>query len=77
MYYILFYYFKHDPDPCDLWGKLRKCGLEGMSRFLSNLLHEPRSSVLPSRQGTLVAPQAHRGGLVLEISTSKELLYSS
>ena len=75
MYYILFYFFKHDPSPCDLWGKLRKCGLEGMDRFLSNLLHEPRLDVLASEQGTLVAPQAHRRGFVPEISTSKEFLY--
>ena len=38
MYYILFYSFKHGPSPCDLWGKLRKCGLKGMGRFLSDLL---------------------------------------
>ena len=38
------------------WGKLRKCGLKGMSQFLSDLLHEPNTCVLPSGQGTLVAP---------------------
>ena len=52
-----------------LMGKLRKCGLEGMRRFLSNLLHEPNPCVIPSGQGTLVAPQAHGGGIVPEIST--------
>ena len=56
------------------WGKLRKCGLEGMDQFPSSLLHKPNTCVLPSRQGTLVVPQAHRGGLILEISTPKELL---
>ena len=75
MYYILFYSFKHDPSPCDLWGKLKRCGLEGMGRFLLNLLHELRLNVLASGQGTLVAPQAHRRDFVPEISTSKEFLY--
>ena len=56
------------------WGKLRKCGLEGMGQFPPGLLHEPNTCVLPSGQGTLVVPQAHRGGLILEISTPKELL---
>ena len=73
IYYILFYSFKHGPSPCDLWEKLRKCSLEEMGRFLSNSLHEPRPSVLPRGQGTLVAPQTHGGGLVPKISTSKEL----
>ena len=73
MYYVLFYSFKYGPSPCDLWWKLRKCGLEGMSRFLSKLLHEPNSCVPPSGQGTLVAAQAHGGGHVPRISTSKEL----
>ena len=57
-------------------GKLRKCGLEGMGRLLSDLLHERNPCVLPSGQGTLVASQAHGGGLVPKISTSKELLCS-
>ena len=74
--FFIFYSFKHGPSPCDLWGKSRKCGLEGMSQFLSNLLHEPNPCVLSSGQGTLVAPQAHGGGLVPKISTSKEFLYS-
>ena len=54
MHYIILYSFKHDPSPCNILGKLRECGLEGMSQFLSNLLHEPSPCVLPSRQGTLV-----------------------
>ena len=57
-------------------GKLKKCGLEGMGWFLSDLLHEPSPCVLLSEQGTLVASQAHGGGLVSKISTSKELLCS-
>ena len=57
-----------------LMGKLRKCGLEGMGRFLSDILHEPSPYVLPSVQGTLVAPQAHGGGIVSKISTPKQLL---
>ena len=73
MYYVLFYSFKYGPSPCDLWWKLRKCGLEGMSRFLSELLHEPNPCMPPSGQGTLVAPQAHERGLIPRISTSKEL----
>ena len=40
------------------FGKLRKCGLEGMGRFLSDLLHELNTYVLSSGQGTLVAPYA-------------------
>ena len=60
-----------------LMGKLRKCGLEGMGWFLSDLLHEPNPCMQPSGQGTLVVPQAHGGGLVPKISTSKELLCSS
>ena len=74
---IIFYFFKHDPSSCDLWGKLRKCGLEGMGRFFSNLLHEPNPCVLPSGQRTLVAPQAYGESLVPEISTPKGLLCSS
>ena len=53
------------------WGKLKKCGLEGMGRFLSDLLLEPSPCVLPSGQGTLVAHQAHGIGLVSKISTPK------
>ena len=56
--------------------KLRKCGLEGIGRFLSDLLNKPNPCVLPSGQGTLEAPQAHRGGLVSKISIPKQLLYS-
>ena len=55
MYYIIFYSFKHDPSPCDLLGELRKCGLEGMGQFFSDLLHELNPCVLLSGQGTLVA----------------------
>ena len=74
MHYILFYSFKHGLSPCNLLGKLRKCGLEDMGRFLSDLLHELSSCMLPSGQETLVAPQAHGGGLVSKISTLKQLL---
>ena len=41
MYYVLFYSFKHGLNPCDLLGKLRKCGLEDMGWLLLDLLHEP------------------------------------
>ncbi|KAL0016982.1 hypothetical protein SO802_004051 [Lithocarpus litseifolius] len=34
------YSFKHSLSPCDLLGKLRKCGLKGMDWFLLDLLHE-------------------------------------
>ena len=57
------------------WGKLRKCGLEGMGQFPLGLLYEPNTCVLPSGQGTLVAPQAHGGSLVPKIFIPKELLY--
>ena len=59
-----------------LMGKLRKCGLEGMGWFFSNILHEPNLCVLPSGQGTLVAPQAHGKDLVSKISTPKQFLCS-
>ena len=71
MYYIIFYSFKHDPSPYDLWGKLRKCGLKGMSWFLLDFLHELRPSVLLSGQGTLVASQTHGGGLVPKFPPQK------
>ena len=74
MYYIIFYYFKHGLSPCNIWGKLRKYNLEGMGQFLSDFLHEPNPCMLPSGQGTLVAPQAHGEGLVPKISTSNEFL---
>ena len=37
----------------------------------SNLLHEPSLCMLPSEKRTLVAPLAHKGGLVPKIFTSK------
>ena len=55
------------------WGKLSKCSLEDMGQFLSDLLHEPSSSVLPSELRMRVAPQAHEGGFVPKISTLKDL----
>ena len=60
----------------NILAKLRECNLEGMSWFLSDLLHKPNPSVLSSRQGMLIAPQAHGGGLIPKISTLKEVLYS-
>ena len=45
-----------------------------MGRFLSDLLHEFISCMLPSGQETLVAPQAQGGDLVPEISTPKSLM---
>ena len=62
--------------PMQLRGKLRKCGLEDMGWFFSNLLHEPNLCVLPSGQGTQVAPQAHGEDLVSKISTPKQFLCS-
>ena len=76
LYYILFYSFKHGSSPCELLEKLRKCGLKGMGWFLSDLSHEPNTSVLPSGQGTLLASQAHERGLVPKIFTPKVLLCS-
>ena len=58
------------------WGKLRKCGLEGMGWFLLDFLHKPSPCVLPSGQETLIASQAHEGGLVSKISTIKQFLCS-
>ena len=58
------------------WGKLRNCGLEDMSRFLLNLLHECSPCMLPNGHGTLVVSQTHVWGLVPKNSTSKELLFS-
>ena len=48
MYCIIFYSFKHGLSSCNILEKLRECGLEGMSRFLLDILHEPNPSVLPS-----------------------------
>ena len=74
--YIIFYSFKHGPNPCNIWGKLRKYGLKDMSWFILDLLHEPSPCVLSSGQGTLVAPLAHDGGHLPKISTLKESLCS-
>ena len=76
MYCIIYYSFKHSPIPCDILRNLKKCGLEGMGRFLSDFLHEPNACALLSGQGTLVVSQAYGRGLILEISISKQLLYS-
>ena len=56
MYYVLFYSISMAQAHATYWGKLRKCGLEDMGRFLSDLLHEPNPCVPPSEKGTLVAP---------------------
>ena len=54
-YYIIFYSFMHDPSPCNILGKLRDCGLEGIDWFISELLHEFISPcMLSSELGTLV-----------------------
>ena len=71
MYYILFILLSMAQAHVTIWGKLRKCGLESMGWFLSDLLHEPSPCMLPSGQGTLVAPQAHGIGFVSKISTPK------
>ena len=76
MHYILFILLSMAQAHATYGGKLRKCGLEGMGWFLSDLLHELSPCVLPNGQGTLVVPQAHGEGLVPKISTSKELLCS-
>ena len=36
----LIYSFKHGQSPWDILGKLKKCGLEDIGRFLLDLLHE-------------------------------------
>ena len=74
LYFI--YSFKHSLSPCNILGKLRKYGLEGMSRFPLDLLRELSPCVLPSGQRTLVAPQVYGGGLVPKISTPTQLLCS-
>ena len=76
MYYILFYSFKYGPSLCDLLGKLRKYSMVGIGRFLSHLLHESNTSVLPSGQGTPIAPQAHDGALVPKIFIPEQFLCS-
>ena len=55
----------------DLLEKLRKCGLEGMGQFLSDLLHEPNSCMLLSGQQTLVECLSYGGNLVPEIFAPK------
>ena len=60
----------------NILGKLRECDLEEIGWFLSEFLHKPNLSVLPSGQGMLVAPQTYGGGLVPKISTPNEVLYS-
>ena len=72
LYYILLFLSMVQAH-ATYWGKLRNCGLEGMGRFLTDLLHEPSPCVLPSGQGMLVAPLAYEG-LIPEISTLKEPL---
>ena len=76
MYYILFILLSMARAHATYLGKLRKCDLKGISRFLLDLLHEPSTCVLSSGQGTLIAPQVHRDGLELKISISKQLLCS-
>jgi len=61
--------------PATYEGNLRKCGLEGIGRFLSDILHELNPCILPSRQRTPIAPLAH-GGPIPKISTLKEPLCS-
>ena len=39
--YHIFILFKYGSNSCNLLEKLKKCGLEGMSRFPSDFLHEP------------------------------------
>ena len=53
------------------YGKLRKRSLEGMGKFPLDFLHEPSPCMLPSGQGTLVAPQSHGKGFVPKIFISK------
>ena len=38
LYFI--YSFKHDPSPCDILEKLKKCGLEGMGWFLFDFFYK-------------------------------------
>ena len=55
------------------YGEIEKVWFGGYGLVPLDLLHDPSPCVLPSKQGTLVAPLTHGGGLVPEISTSKEL----
>ena len=57
-----------------LIGEIEKVWVGGYGSVLLDILHEPSPCVLPSEQGTLVAPLAHGGSLVLKISTLKEFL---
>ena len=53
------------------YGEIEKVWFGGYGLVPLDLLHEPSPCVLPSGQGTLVAPQAHGIGLVSKISTPK------
>ena len=73
MYHIIFYSFKHDPSPCDILAKIEKVWFRGYGSVSFGPFAWASPCMLPSGQGTLVAPQAHGGGLVSKISTSKQL----
>ena len=54
MYYIIFYSFKHDLIPCNLWGNWGSVVWRVWVGSFRTFLHEPNLCVLPSGQGTLV-----------------------
>ena len=51
LYFILFYFSKHDSSPYDILGKLKECGLESMDWFFLDILQKSSPSMLPSRLG--------------------------
>jgi len=77
MYYIIFYFFKHDPNLCSILEEIEEVWFGGYGLVSFGPFAWASPCVLPSGQGTLVAPQAHGEGLVSKISTSKQLLCSS
>ena len=58
--YIIFYFFKHGLSLCYILRKLRKCGLEGMDRVFSVLLHEPSMHATKWARDTSSTPSSWR-----------------
>ena len=63
----------HDPSPCNILGKLRDCGLEGIGSFLSELSHELISPCIyaTKRVRDVGGILGYGGGLVPKFSTPK------
>ena len=70
LYFIL---LKHGSGPCNIWEKLRKCGLEGMSWFLLNLLYKPSPCMLQVGKGHWQHLWLMEEVLYLKFSTQRAL----